>query len=1012
MLHTHIVLLKRIHVSALVSSSLLLALSILAFFPVASSFSSTLAAPAPSETTLSMTSENINLDLSVDNPSGTFNASDPSEFSVSTNSQTGYTVNLQASTNNENSSKLISGSYSFNSISSAASSEADFNNGNWGIKPSKIDSTDNINYLPAPNSQGFTIDETSEANQNANTYSISLGAKADYTLPAGRYSNTFVLTAVANSAGYTINYDKFLDDEVENMPASQVVSGSQSSVTLSDQTPSHSYYTFFGWCDGEITTPESDYVCSGDLYQPGDSFSFDANAAESTTLYALWGYSTIKFDANGGDYIDMYDITWDVNGDPTIDLYSPDVRRSGYVFTGWNTKADGTGTSANCTLYDDETSSYIDSCSINTSDLSPTITTLYAQWTNQVTIHFTADYYAEGEMEDQIITIGVPTKLNPFTFISQESVFEYWRSYDSYDLGCENNDECPDEAEITLPNDIERLSITLWSYWVEYVDISYDGNGADYGHMYDRTYVAIGDDLDPNEYEKNDYAFNGWNTKADGSGYTYGQTFTGPMPREKNLTLYAQWRPANLNTIGTGPRTSSYSFEQAYAAAYSANNKTIWVKDNSGDGYHQKEANEDITGKETHYAMQDIALTLNDNGVTRGVCDAVTVENDTIRVLDIRDWKVYWILKAKDGKCWMTQNLDLDLSSERPLTSLDTDLNDASLSGTYSEGYSIQNGIITWTPKKSTSVALTSSNIPNDDSAYEARSTDVGNWYYTDTFQSSTKANYLDGAGSTFFSQMPYAGNQEHGHVGNYYNWPAAIASDNMVFDDYRDKNYYFALSTVSTKAFSNSICPAGWRLPNYSDDDFHEEINNEGSKRDPYLLSQNDFYGLIYHYSNGNITEGGPIEADPVYIVRAGTIRTGGLSNAGYDGYYWMSQRNVVWDTAFNMIVRSSSYDPTNNYSTDRQRSVRCVARNESATNSPYILTVNYNYNYIHVVAEGGSFRLKPFSEVYKQGTELDYADFLGWNTEEDGSGTTYQETELITNLQNDLYLYPLMRE
>ena len=206
MLHTHITLLRDFRVSALISAGLLAVLAGLFFFPTAS-MEETKAAPASGETTLSMTAENVNLDLNITNPNGTFSASTPSEFTVSTSSQAGYTLRLQAKDDNSDSSKLVNGEYAFNSISSASADGTDFNNGNWGIKPSKFNSTDNTNFLPAPNIDGVSLDETDSANVEANTYTLALAAKSDYTLPAGIYSNTFVLTAIANSTGYTIIYD-------------------------------------------------------------------------------------------------------------------------------------------------------------------------------------------------------------------------------------------------------------------------------------------------------------------------------------------------------------------------------------------------------------------------------------------------------------------------------------------------------------------------------------------------------------------------------------------------------------------------------------------------------------------------------------------------------------------------------------------------------------------------------------------------------------------------------------
>ena len=62
--------------------------------------------------------------------------------------------------------------------------------------------------------------------------------------------------------------------------------------------------------------------------------------------------------------------------------------------------------------------------------------------------------------------------------------------------------------------------------------------------------------------------------------------------------------------------------------------------------------------------------------MTKSICDLTANEQQTTLV-DIRDNKTYTIFKSKapDSKCWMNQNLDLDLSSSITLTNQNTDLN-------------------------------------------------------------------------------------------------------------------------------------------------------------------------------------------------------------------------------------------------------------------------------------------------------------------------------------------------
>ena len=95
------------------------------------------------------------------------------------------------------------------------------------------------------------------------------------------------------------------------------------------------------------------------IYQQDDTFTVESE----TTLYAIWedapvSQVTVSFNANGGTG-SMSDVTVDLGSSTTLPKAT--FTRSGYVFAGWNTKADGTGSSfadganitpgANVTLY-------------------------------------------------------------------------------------------------------------------------------------------------------------------------------------------------------------------------------------------------------------------------------------------------------------------------------------------------------------------------------------------------------------------------------------------------------------------------------------------------------------------------------------------------------------------------------------------------------------------------------------------------------------------------------------
>ncbi len=321
-------------------------------------------------------------------------------------------------------------------------------------------------------------------------------------------------------------------------------------------------------------------------------------------------------------------------------------------------------------------------------------------------------------------------------------------------------------------------------------------------------------------------------------------------------------------------------------------------------------------GDKQYYKMQDM---------TSSICNSITTPtaadySDTpeAQLVDIRDGKLYWVAKLKDGNCWMTQNLDLNLEATptnvATLTSENTDLNAYGSNGyDSSNGYSQANGVITWTPERSTvptsqiaSAGVISGYEEDNNNPY---SVDVGNWYHTDTWYasndcySSSDCNYLSGNTNNKFSQTAYPNNGAHGHVGNYYNWSAAVASNNT-------SSYTQSTDGNLANNPQNSICPAGWRLP----------ISTSTS-----YLSDNEFYNMLREYNVWS--DYSLISASPVYFIRSGYIYPGSLQNAGYRGELWSS--TVISDS---YAHDHYFYDSTINPGYEQVRyyglPVRCISK------------------------------------------------------------------------------------
>ena len=243
-----------------------------------------------------------------------------------------------------------------------------------------------------------------------------------------------------------------------------------------------------------------------------------------------------------------------------------------------------------------------------------------------------------------------------------------------------------------------------------------------------------------------------------------------------------------------------------------------------------------------YFRMQDM---------THSICSNVDIEESELQLIDVRDNKVYWVAKLKDGNCWMTQNLDLDLSHEVALTSETSDIDPDSYGKTIytaETGYSKDENtsVVSWLPERST---YTSTSAPGST-----------NWA-GDTGDNSTSGYYhpyswnrISNDGGPVYpdSIVTKAIAGSHAQSGNYYNWSAAVASNN---------------SLNASGSQKNSICSKSWRLP----------INGEyNTLYNTYKTAENhgDAFGLM---------------ANPLWFIRSGYINSdGNLKDSNNGGGYW----------------------------------------------------------------------------------------------------------------------------
>ena len=311
---------------------------------------------------------------------------------------------------------------------------------------------------------------------------------------------------------------------------------------------------------------------------------------EETIDELFGGGVTVTFNANGGTGTMA---TLKVRKNAETPLTANAFEKEGYVFTGWNTAADGSGTA-----YADKSSAKFESD-----------TTLYAQWLQEVTITFDKNG-GTGVMPVQKVGKGLATNLDANKFSHTDRYFAGWSSTAAGSV------EYADKASVTLtadktlyaiwsdkpivtltsgtgvsstsgsgsfaPGASVSLDATLatgykWDKWTQTTggadvsttkaytftmgteNIAYTANAApiSYTVAFDKngegatgtmtsqsfTYDAA-QNLSANAFSWESHAFTGWNTKADGSGTSYaaGASVSNLTSTDGDtITLYAQW---------------------------------------------------------------------------------------------------------------------------------------------------------------------------------------------------------------------------------------------------------------------------------------------------------------------------------------------------------------------------------------------------------------------------------------------------------------------------------------
>ena len=290
--------------------------------------------------------------------------------------------------------------------------------------------------------------------------------------------------------------------------------------------PTRAGYGFSGWFCGATSIDSESLV-------------------DCTSLMAGWTNNafTLIYDANGGTkkenlgneyYRFASDTTFISLGFLDNDTYinkSP-FERNGYEFKGWNTAADGTGTS------------YSANSNASFSDIDSTELRLYAMWQSDETnyiVHFNANG-GTGTMNDYIYSTDETGTLPKNTFTKPNYTFSKWCTNADGTGTCFNDQDTINN--LFGNNEFEKTLYAIWESNV--ITVTFNAN---YGSNATSTQTMTKNQstaLNANAFLRTNYKFVKWNTKADGTGTSYNDKQT--VSFSSDVTLYAIWE-INIITV-------------------------------------------------------------------------------------------------------------------------------------------------------------------------------------------------------------------------------------------------------------------------------------------------------------------------------------------------------------------------------------------------------------------------------------------------------------------------------
>lgn len=276
-------------------------------------------------------------------------------------------------------------------------------------------------------------------------------------------------------------------------------------------------YQFIGW--------NTKFDGSGQNYQDGQLFDISNNSIDNiVTLYAQWKANAynILFNKNGATSGKIASMN-NINYDKEVTLNSNQFIRTNYIFTGWNTRADGKGIS------------YKNKQVVkNLTSQNGNKVVLYAQWRlKRYNIQFLGNSSTSGTMNTMVCQYTKSYRLNSNKYVRKGYKFLGWNT--RKDGKGKTYKNCQGIQNLSSS---DGACITLYAQWEKNTyKITYQLNGGK-NNRNPQLYTVTTCNIKLSNPTRTNYTFQGWyldkNYKTKVKQINKGSV--------GNIKLYAKWR--------------------------------------------------------------------------------------------------------------------------------------------------------------------------------------------------------------------------------------------------------------------------------------------------------------------------------------------------------------------------------------------------------------------------------------------------------------------------------------